>query len=198
MKNALIINGHQYWEIAKGEYNKTLVEYAREQFARNGYSVKSTHIEDDYDVAEEVEKMMRADIVIFQTPVYWMSIPWGFKKYIDEVYMGGYGRMFTDDGRTRTDPTRKYGSGGLMKGRKYMLSTTWNAPSEAFNDEKQFFQGKSVDGVFFSFHKSQHFLGLEQLPTFSCYDVLKSPDMERDLQRYGEHLKKVFDFSTGS
>ncbi len=191
-KNVLLINGHQYWEISPGKLNKSLIEVARKLLEQKGYSIKSTHIDDAYDVAEEVEKMMWANFIIFQTPVYWMSIPWGFKKYIDEVCMGGYGVMFKDDGRTRSDPSKKYGSGGLMYRRKYMLSTTWNAPAEAFNDKEQFFEGKDVDGVFFSFHKAQCFLGLEQLPTFSCYDVLKNPDIAANLTDYEKHLNGIF------
>ena len=86
-KNVLLINGHQYWEVSKGELNKSLIELAKKHLIAKDYSVKMTHIDDAYDANEEVEKMMWADFIIFQTPVYWFSIPWGFKKYIDEVYM---------------------------------------------------------------------------------------------------------------
>ncbi len=194
-KNVLLINGHQVWEITPGRLNKSLIDIAKEIFTAKGYDVQYTHIEDDYSVPEEVEKFLWADIIIFQTPVYWMSIPWGFKKYIDEVYMGGYGKMFDDDGRTRSDPSKKYGSGGLLKGKKYMLSTTWNAPLEAFTDHEQFFEGKGVDGAFFAFHKSQEFVGLEQVPSFSCYDVLKNPDIAIDFDRFRSHLAQVFSLS---
>ena len=191
-KNVFLINGHQYWEIAKGELNKSLIELARNHLIAKDYSVKMTHIDDAYDAKEEVEKMMWADFIIFQTPVYWFSIPWGFKKYIDEVYMAGYGIMFDDNGRTRSEPEKNYGTGGLMRGKKYMLSTTWNAPRGAFNDEAEMFEGKDVDDVFFHFHKAQQFVGLEQLPSFSCYDVLKNPNIESDFQRYEDHLENIF------
>jgi len=191
-KNVFLINGHQYWEISKGELNKSLIELARNYLVAKDYSVKMTHIDDAYDAKEEVEKMMWADFIIFQTPVYWFSIPWGFKKYIDEVYMAGYGIMFDDDGRTRSEPEKNYGTGGLMQGKKYMLSTTWNAPRGAFNDEAEIFEGKDVDDVFFHFHKAQQFVGLEQLPSFSCYDVLKNPNIKSDFQRYEEHLDNIF------
>ncbi len=190
-KHVLLINGHQAWEMSPGKLNQSLIDLAREEFSVKGYKTQYTHIEDEYNVQEEVEKFLWADIIIFQTPVYWMSVPWGFKKYIDEVYMGGYGAMFTDDGRTRSDPSKKYGSGGLLKGKKYMLSTTWNAPLEAFTESDQFFEGRGVDDVFFAFHKTQEFVGLERLPTFACYDVLKSPDIDTDFDRFKLHLKQV-------
>ncbi|MEA3467844.1 MAG: NAD(P)H-dependent oxidoreductase [Thermodesulfobacteriota bacterium] len=192
-KNVFLINGHQAWEISPGKLNQSLIDIAREIFIDKGYEIKYTHIEDDYNVSEEVEKFLGADIIIFQTPVYWMSVPWGFKKYIDEVYMAGYGTMFADDGRINSDASKKYGSGGLLKGKRYMLSTTWNAPLEAFTDSEQFFEGKGVDGPFWAFHKAQEFVGLEQVPTFACYDVLKNPDIDNDFDRFKSHLKQVFD-----
>ena len=190
-KNVFLINGHQAWEISPGKLNKSLIDIAGETFTAKGYEIRYTHIEDEYNVSEEVEKFLWADIFIFQTPVYWMSVPWGFKKYIDEVYMAGYGTMFDDDGRSRSEDS-KYGSGGLLRGKKYMLSTTWNAPLEAFTDSDQFFEGKGVDGVFFSFHKAQEFIGLQQVPTFACYDVLKNPDIDNDFDRFKSHLNQVF------
>jgi len=190
-KNVFLINGHQAWDISPGKLNKSLIDIAREKFTTKGYEIKYTHIEDEYNVSEEVEKFFWADIIIFQTPVYWMSVPWGFKKYIDEVYMAGYGKLFDDDGRSRSEDS-KYGSGGMLTGKKYMLSTTWNAPLEALTDSDQFFEGKGVDGAFFPFHKSQEFIGLEQVPTFACYDVLKNPDIDNDFERFKSHLKQVF------
>jgi len=73
-----------------------------------------------------------------------------------------------------------------------MLSTTWNAPLEAFGDTNQFFDNKDVDGVFFAFHKAQQFIGLEKLPTFNCHDVKKNPEINNDLKRYTEHLDNIF------
>ncbi len=76
-------------------------------------------VEGEYDIAEEIEKFKWADIIVFHTPIYWMYLPWGFKKYIDEVYMSAYKVLFDDDGRD---------TGGMMDGVKYMLVTTSNAP----------------------------------------------------------------------
>ena len=73
-----------------------------------------------------------------------------------------------------------------------MLSTTWNAPLEAFTDPDQFFEGKGVHGAFFPFHKSQEFVGLEQVPTFACYDVLKNPDIESVYVEKQRHILWVF------
>ena len=66
---------------------------------------------------------------------------------MDDVFTEGHGSLYASDGRTRSDASKKYGSGGLVQGKKYMLSLTWNAPMEAFTDKDQFFHGVGVDGV---------------------------------------------------
>jgi len=194
MKKVLLINAHQRYEgFAEGKLNQTLIDAAKDLLCGIGYEIKTTIVENGYDVAEELEKYKWTDVVFVQTPVYWMSVPYLFKKYIDEVYTAGIGEVLCkDDGRTRSDLSRKYGSGGLMDGKKYMISTTWNAPLEAFEDSNQFFEGKGIDGVFIWLHKNYQFFGMEPLPTFSCHDVLKNADVENDLKRFKQHLHRVF------
>ena len=194
MKNVLLINAHQrYAGFADGKLNQTLIDAAKELLENLGYETKTTIVESGYNVAGELEKYQRADAVFVQTPVYWMSVPYLFKKYIDEVFTAGIGQVLCkDDGRTRSDLSKKYGSGGLLSGKKYMISTTWNAPLEAFEDPNQFFEGKGVDGVFFWLHKAFQFFDMQSLPTFSCHDVLKTPDIENDLKRFKAHLDNSF------
>ena len=194
MSNILIINAHEYYPFSEGRLNRTLAEKAAQTFAANGHAVKSTTMQDDYDVATELEKHQWADVILLQTPVNWMGVPWSFKKYMDTVYSAGMdGTLCDGDGRTRSDPTRQYGSGGTLVKKKYMLSLTFNAPKEAFNDPEQYlFQGKSVDDLLFPMHMSFRFFGMEPLETFACHDVMKNPDIDNDLIRFEAHLNKHF------
>jgi modulator of drug activity B len=73
-----------------------------------------------------------------------------------------------------------------------MLSLTWNAPQQAFDDPTDFFEAKGVDAVYFPFHKANQFLGMGPLPTFLCVDVMKQPNIEADVARYEAHLAQVF------
>lgn len=103
------------------------------------------------------------------------------------------GQLCDGDGRTRSDPSKQYGTGGLLHDKKYMLSLTFNAPNEAFNDPKQwFFEGKSVDDLFWPMHLNFRFLGMQPLETFVCYDVMKNPEVENDFSRFEKHLDKYF------
>ncbi|HGG9673432.1 TPA: NAD(P)H-dependent oxidoreductase, partial [Neisseria meningitidis] len=125
-------------------------------------------------------------------PGWWMHEPWTVKKYIDEVLTAGHGKLYQSDGRHSVNPTEGYGTGGLLQGKKHMLSPTWNAPIEAFTREGDFFEGKGVDVLYMHFHKANEFLGMTRLPTFLCNDVVKNPQVEKYLADYQAHLEKVF------
>ena len=192
MKKILLLNGGKAFAHSHGQYNTTLHDAAVAFLDRAGFDVKTTFIDGGYDVEEEVQKFLWADVVIYQMPGWWMGAPWTVKKYLDEVFTAGHGSLYANDGRTRSDASQKYGSGGLIQGKQYMLSLTWNAPVQAFEDPSDFFEGKGVDAVYFPFHKANEFLGMTGLPTFICNDVMKVPSIEQDVARYEQHLAQVF------
>ena len=194
MKNVFLINGHQSYPFSKGELNRSLVQLAEDHLLGNGYEVQVTTMADEFDVAEEIERHQWADVVFLQTPVNWMGVSWSFKRYMDSVYSAGMdGRLCAGDGRSRQDPSKQYGTGGTLVGKKYALSLTFNAPREAFDDPAQvFFEGRSVDDLFWPMHLNFRFFGMEALPTFACHDVMKNPDVENDLVRFRAHLAEYF------
>ncbi|WP_135081255.1 NAD(P)H-dependent oxidoreductase [Terasakiella sp. SH-1] len=179
MKTILLISGKETSEFARGGYNQGLFDTAKETLGQN-YHILSTVIEDGYDVEEEIAKYKQADIVIYQYPVYWFMMPSSLKKYMDEVF--AYDSFFTfSDG--------PYGSGGLMTGKKFMLSTTWNAPETVFNNPEHFDNGQSVDDILFPMRTSHFFCGFEELTHFSSHDIVSNPDFERDQKRFIAHLQ---------
>ena len=194
MQNIFIINGHEEYPFSPGRLNATLVEKAQNLLAAKGYTIKITTMKDDYDVEEEIAKHQWADAIILQTPVNWMGVTWSFKRYMDYVYSAGMdGRLCNGDGRTRKDPNKQYGTGGTLTGKKYMLSLTFNSPKEAFDNSNQwFFEGKSVDDLFWPMHLNLKFFGMEPLPTFVCFDVMKNPHIENDFIRFESHLEQHF------
>lgn len=191
MSHILIINGAKAFAHSNGQLNDTLTDFAQRHLIQLGHDVKVTRTDSDYDIQAEIDKYVWADVVIYQMPGWWMGAPWTMKKYIDDVFTIGHGVLYASDGRSRSDVTKKYGSGGLIQGKKYMLSLTWNAPIEAFTDPDQFFYGVGVDGVYLPFHKANQFLGMDSLPTFIVNDVIKMPDVPSYLDAYKAHLNQV-------
>ena len=187
----LLINGGKAFAHSGGELNNTLHGVAVSTLTEMGYEIRETMIDQGYDLETEVQNFLWADTIVYQMPGWWMCAPWIVKRYIDEVFTEGHGALYASDGRSRQDPTKQYGSGGLLQGRRYMLSLTWNAPLEAFDEPGNFFEGRGVEGVYFPFHKSQEFIGLEALPTFIANDVMKVPQVDRNKADYRDHLRKV-------
>ena len=192
MKNILLINGAKTFAHSNGQLNDTLTELAQEVLLDLGHQVQVTRADSEYDAKAEVEKFLWADTVIYQMPGWWMGAPWTVKKYIDDVFTEGHGSLYANDGRSRSDASKKYGSGGLIHDTNYMLSLTWHAPMDAFNDAEQFFHGVGVDGVYLPFHKANQFLGMKTLPTFIVNDVIKAPEVEAYMAQYRKHLTQVF------
>ncbi|WP_233982176.1 NAD(P)H-dependent oxidoreductase [Pectobacterium versatile] len=192
MQNILLINAGKSFAHSKGELNHTLTDAAASFLRDKGHDFRVTVVDNGYDIEQEIQNYLWADTIIYQMPGWWMDTPWILKKYIDEVFTAGHGSLYASDGRSRSDASKKYGSGGLLQGRKYMLSLTWNAPLEAFDDPEQFFHGAGVDGVYLPFHKANQFIGLSPLPTFICNDVMKAPDVPAYLANYRQHLDEHF------
>ncbi len=194
MRNVFIINAHQPWPFSEGRLNRTMADKAATHLESKGYHVRTTTMQDDYAIEKEVEKHMRANTLILQTPCNWMGVPWTFKKYMDEVYTAGMdGRLCNGDGRSREDISKQYGSGGTLSGKQYMLSVTYNAPLDAFDDpDQEFFNGRGVDDLFWPMHLNFKFFGMMPLKTFACYDVLKNPEVKNDFVKFEAHLDRLF------
>ncbi|WBM74129.1 NAD(P)H-dependent oxidoreductase [Saprospira grandis] len=191
MKNVLIINAHQPYPFSEGRLNASFCEMAASFFSEKGYQLKFSKTAEQYEVEEEIEKHLWADIVFLQSPINWMGMPWSFKKYMDDVYTAGMmGKLCNNDGRTAAEPKKNYGTGGNLSESKYMISVSFNAPKEAFdNQEEYLFQGKSVDDLLLPQHANFRFFGMKGLPTFASFDVMKNPTIEDDFKRFQKHLE---------
>lgn len=195
MKHVLLLNLHQKYEgFANGNLTRDILAEAKKFFSTHGYEVRETVIDEGYDVAEELEKFKWADIFFVQSPVYWMGLPWLAKKYVDEVFSSGNNTVtYVSDGRSRDDASKKYGSGGLMQEKEYMLSFTYNCPTTEFNNLNGFFEGMSVDQANIALHKTFQFCGARPLKSYSVHDVYKTDfNIEAALQNLNRTLEQNF------
>ncbi|MER0132244.1 NAD(P)H-dependent oxidoreductase [Klebsiella pneumoniae] len=191
MSNILIINGAKKFAHSNGQLNDTLTEVAESYLRDAGHDVKSVRAESEYDVKEEVQNFLWADVVIWQMPGWWMGAPWTVKN----IWMTSLPKATARCTPAMAVPAPTPAKIWLRRpgaGEKYMLSLTRNAPMEAFTDKDQFFHGVGVDGVYLPFHKANQFLGMEALPTFIANDVIKMPDVPRYIAEYRKHLAEIF------
>ena len=194
-KKIFVINGGQVFGHSGGRFNKTIFDATGEFFSSNpGFEIRSTDVNHEYDPLQEVENYVWADIIIYHTPIWWFQVPHGLKKYIDIVFTEGHQKgIYHSDGRSSANPAINYGTGGMLHGKKYMVTTSWNAPETAFTLPGEFFNEHSVDeGPLFGFHRMNAFTGMKPLEGIHFHDVEKNADILNDLERYKEHLNQIF------
>lgn len=181
MTNILIIDGHQKYAFSEGKLSKTLVKEMKRVLSEK-HNIKTTVIEKGYDIKKEQEKFLWADTIIYQFPIFWFGVPAPLKQYMQDVFE--YGIFFSGS-------DKGYGRGGLLNDKTYMFSTTWNSPLNAFGHD--FWKDvDSPDAVLTALHHTQAFLGMKKLPSFSCHDVLKNPDIEAYISALERHLNLIF------
>ncbi|EJR82275.1 MULTISPECIES: NAD(P)H-dependent oxidoreductase [Bacillus] len=175
--NILIINGYQKHDFSKGDLNFSLVNvYLNHLRSKHNIQLSSVM---NYNVMEERNKFLWADLIIYQFPIYWFSVPGKLKLYMDEVFEYNQFYSFAE----------KYGAGGLMKGKSYILSTTWNAPKHAFKTEGEFFGNKDVDDVLLPIHKTMQFCGFTKRKSISFHNVVKDPQYKEFENQLIEYIK---------
>lgn len=197
MKNIFIINGGQNFAHSGGAFNKTLTGWTADFFTSNDFDVRIFNINDEFDAMAEVENFKWADIIVYNTPIWWFQVPNRLKKYIDDVFTAGHQNgMYASDGRSRKNPAINYGTGGLMQGKKYIVNSTWNAPDTAFTLPGEFFNETSVDdGILFGFHHMNAFVGMTKIQGFHFHDLEKNATEERIenyRKEYTKHLESIF------
>jgi len=196
MNHIFILNGGQHFAHSGGTFNKTLTNWTLSFLQQRGFEVRITDINDEFVSSKEVENFKWADLIIYNTPIWWFQVPNRLKKYIDEVFTAGHQNgIYESDGRSRKNPAINYGTGGLMQGKLYMVNTTWNAPDTAFTMPGEFFNETSVDdGVLFGFHRMNAFTGMKKIQGFHFHDLEKNATSER-IENYHsgylQHLENV-------
>ena len=172
--NFLVINGHRYYPFSEGRLNRTLFEEIV-SIIQPENEIRTTIIENGFNIDEEIEKYKWADVIIYQTPMNWFSVPWIFKKYIDEVFR--YGIFY--------EGSRDYGKGGLMQGKRYMFSFTCNSP---FDDINGFFNGASPEDIIIALHKLHQYCAMTPIKSYFAYDVVHNPEVERFKKELANHI----------
>ncbi|MEK1939512.1 MAG: NAD(P)H-dependent oxidoreductase [Pseudomonas sp.] len=155
--------------------NPDYLVYALEQRHAHGQGALAA------DISAELDKLLAADVVIFNFPMFWCSVPAILKGWIDRVLVSGvcYGGL------------RFYDRGGLS-GKKAMLSFTLGAQPHMFANE-QAIHGELSLMLRHLQRGTLAYAGLSVLPPFAAYHV---PYIDHDarttmLADYREQLLRL-------
>ena len=172
MKNILIVSGHT--DLNDSVANKKILDILSEQLPQS----RQVHLDKLYpdfaiDVRAEQEKLIWADIIVLQFPVFWFSAPSILHRWIEQTFLHGF----------------SHGSkGDKLQGKKLLLSYTTGAPLETVNFDD-----------FFQFIKTTAlFTGMEYGGTVATgavsYNMRENPEMLAEINRRAtEHAARLLE-----
>lgn len=117
MKNILIVSGHT--NLNDSIANKSILDNLKE-LVSNAEFTYLDKLYPDYqiDVLKEQEKLVNADIIVLQFPIFWYSVPSIMQKWLEDVFIHGFAHGDT---------------GNKLKEKKLILSFTTGAPESVYH-----------------------------------------------------------------
>lgn len=120
MKKVLIVSGHT--DIQHGSVvNRRILEVVKRELPEVTIDSLSEHYPDfRIDTAAEQKKVVDADVIVWQFPLFWYAKPSLLQRWEEEVFTHGF----------------SHGTNGkALQGKKLILSVTTGAPAEFYARE---------------------------------------------------------------
>lgn len=171
MKNILIVSGHTD-TVTDSVANRTILEILAEQLPECQIDYLDRLYPDfKIDTAAEQAKLLWADVVVLQFPVFWFSFPSIMHRWMEQTFLHGF----------------SHGSAGdKLHGKKLILSYTTGAPAEVMNFDD-----------FFGFVRAAcQFTGMEYGGSITTggvsYQMREDPQMMSEIkQKASVHADKL-------
>jgi glutathione-regulated potassium-efflux system ancillary protein KefF len=165
MKNILIVSGHP--NLSESIGNATILNEVAK--ALPGVEVRrldSLYPDQRINVDAEQAALLRADIIVWQFPFSWYSLPGIMKVWLDEVFVHGFA----------------HGSTAKLGGKKLLLSFTTGAPESLYCAEGFF--GHCVEDYMTPFETTARLCNLEwQTPVYTCGISYADRDEDKQMQQ---------------
>ncbi|XP_068019128.1 ribosyldihydronicotinamide dehydrogenase [quinone] [Melanerpes formicivorus] len=144
----------------------------REAYKRGGLSS---------DVVEEQKKVQEADLLIFQFPLYWFSMPAIMKGWMDRVLVQGFAYGFPE-----------FYDSGLLKNKLALFSFTTGSPRETYT------KGNTNGDIRYLLwplqHGTMHFCGVKVLAPHMCFapESVSEGQRKEMLTAWAQRLKTLW------
>lgn len=119
-KNILIISGHT--DLKHSVANKTILETLH-TLLPEAEVAQLDELYPDFriDTEAEQQRLLRADIIVLQYPLFWYTAPSILHRWIEETFVHGFSHG---------------NAGDKLKGKKLVLSFTAGAPEEIYRQKE--------------------------------------------------------------
>lgn len=131
------------------------------------------------DIQGEMDKVRRADLLLFQFPDWWYNMPAIMRGWIDRVFAFGFAY---DDEHSFEN--------GLLLGKKAMVSMTVGSREDYFKQAPERDLMRVLEPIHYGVFK---YVGMEVLPPYIVYGPGEMDDPERKavLEDYRKYLLKL-------
>ncbi|PFA03841.1 NAD(P)H-dependent oxidoreductase [Bacillus cereus] len=167
----------QIYLLSKKGHGDDFIQRENNEFLKYAVEQKQATKTNNFsaDIQAEQEKLLWADFIIFQFPLWWYSVPGILKGWFDRVFTSGF--IYSRDERYDT---------GKLKGRKAMLSTTTGSPKNAYTPYGM--DGDMHEKILYHInHGMLYFSGSEPVEPFIAWTPSHN---EENRKRYLEEYKK--------
>lgn len=126
------------------------------------------------DITREHQLLCEADLIIFQFPLWWYSMPGLLKGYVDRVFSMGWA----------------YGGRQALAGKRILVCMTTGAPDFAWTPEKR----GTINDIFkHLFVGTFELCGMKNLEPLLVYGAKRHSDMEKKIifEKYIKRLKEI-------
>jgi len=126
------------------------------------------------DIVQEQQKVLWANLLIFQFPLWWYSVPAITKGWLDRVLTYGFA----------------YGQGRDLRGRSALLVVTTGGAPRPFTAEKRMVINNMLDHIQ---RGILYFCGLDILPPYAVYGAANMTPEQREhvLEQYAYLLRSI-------
>jgi NAD(P)H dehydrogenase (quinone) len=132
------------------------------------------------EVKAEMEKLAWAELVIFQFPLWWFSLPAILKGWVDRVFAMGFSY----------GPQQRHAT-GIFRGKRAMLAFTTGGPPASYVAGGP--NGDMDELIRHIQYGMLHFVGMDVLPPFIAYGAARVSAEQRAayLEAYRERLLNI-------
>lgn len=140
------------------------------------------------DVTGEQSKLLAADAVILQFPLWWFGVPAILKGWIERVYAFGFGYGFKDG-------SNKYRYGdGMLKGKRALVCVLTGGQSADYGNRG--INGPIEQLLFPLTHGALFYPGMDVLPIHPVYGaahIQSTGEAERVKEEWSQKVERLFD-----
>ena len=119
MLHTFIVSGHT--DLHNSVANRRILDtLERELPGAEVLRLDALYTNKPIDVPTEQDRLRRADVIVFQFPLFWFNIPSLLQRWMEEVWLHGFSHGTTSH---------------ALKGKKLLLSLTTGAPAEVYTPQ---------------------------------------------------------------